>query len=219
MTETGQHERSRFIGGRRIGIAVGVLAVASWLWGAGRAFAILLHRLDAMPEFMRVLTHTRGVFAVAGFWALVSAFIATIAFFSIRRGHRRVTIPTALVASCVALALLSGATSTTVFERFELMRPDLDAVASLPLVTNNPQPEYYEHLPPDLAHTAVFGLVSVDGRGGVFVPQWSGIPDDAGGFIYWPHAGVPQWDMWGMSCSEPTRLDGQWWACGLGEVS
>ncbi len=100
---------------------------------------------------------------------------------------------------------------------FDRDREGLDAVVAWVEGTKH-ESEYYTELPEDLAHLSANedGLISIGSDGSVFVPQWASIPDDAGGYIYTPNDTSPQgWDMWGMECEDPTRLDGGWWACGM----
>lgn len=207
--------RGDYVGGRLRWIAVGVLAIALWLWGATGALGLTLNEWGLLPEVLRPLTRPRGPFAITQFWALMTASWATIAFFALRRSRRWISVPIAVVAPLVVWFGLSQLPGHTVQNRFDVLRPELERVAALPVVTDNPRPDYNEDLPGDLAYAAVYGLISTDGRGAVFVPQWAGIPDDAGGFIYWPYDGEPRWDMWGMMCNSPEHLDGQWWACGM----
>jgi hypothetical protein len=76
--------------------------------------------------------------------------------------------------------------------------------------------DYYVELPDDLAYLTASGLISC-GRDSVFVPQWYGIPDDAGGFWYSPHESPEGYDMWGMICRNPVDLGDGWWECGMAE--
>jgi hypothetical protein len=76
--------------------------------------------------------------------------------------------------------------------------------------------DYYTELPPDLAPFAACGLVSVYSDS-VFVAQWSGIPDDAGGFWFSPGRSPEGFDMWGMICHDPADLGDGWWRCGMAE--
>ncbi len=115
----------------------------------------------------------------------------------------------------MALVFVAVGPSVDACTQFELMNPELDRVAALPIVNNNLDPDCHEDLPFDLAFVSVKGLVSTDGDGTVFVPQWAGIPDDAGGYIYSPQGSPEGMDMWGMGCNDPVRLDGDWWACGM----
>ena len=49
---------------------------------------------------------------------------------------------------------------------------------------------------------------------GSFFPQWVGIPDDAGGYLYsrTPPVGA---DLYGSLCTDPRDLGGGWWMCNL----
>jgi hypothetical protein len=50
----------------------------------------------------------------------------------------------------------------------------------------------------------------------VFFPLWTGIPDDAGGYIYVPDGGSPAgFDMYGDVCTDPVDLGDGWWMCGM----
>ena len=135
-----------------------------------------------------------------------------------------VTIAVLLVAAAVGAVVWSFTVMATAFgfcdtrhADFDRDREDLDAVLAWVTGTKHAS-EYYTHLPEELAHLSGTedGLISIGADGSVFVPQWAGIPDDAGGYIHTPDDTSPQgWDMWGMECEDPTRLDGGWWACGL----
>ncbi|MBF0688990.1 MAG: hypothetical protein IR158_14640 [Cellulomonas sp.] len=59
------------------------------------------------------------------------------------------------------------------------------------------------------------GTVDV-GDDHVFFPQWTGIPDDAGGFFHMRSGSPAGLDMRGWTCADPVHLDGDWWACGMG---
>ncbi len=71
-------------------------------------------------------------------------------------------------------------------------------------------------LPPDLAYLSATGKVSGSARDGVFLPLWTGIPDDAGGLIWAPSGSPAGYDMYGMLCQQPVRVGGDWWSCGVG---
>lgn len=218
MAEGEAAPRGPYVGSRRLWLVVGGLAITLWIWGASGSVCLMLHDWGHLPEALRPMTRPRGPFAISQFWALLTASWATITFFALRRSRRWTTVPLAVIAPLVVWGGLSHLPGHSVQSHFDVLRPELDRVAALPLVTDNPHPDYYEDLPDELAYVAVYGLISTDGRGAVFVPQWAGIPDDAGGFIYWPYDGEPRWDMWGMACSAPVHLDGMWWGCGLADA-
>lgn len=49
-----------------------------------------------------------------------------------------------------------------------------------------------------------------------FFPQWIGIPDDAGGYLYSPDGRSPAGaDLFGKLCDEPVDLGDGWWMCQL----
>lgn len=98
---------------------------------------------------------------------------------------------------------------------FSSMRPQLERIVGLPAVAEPGSTARDAALPLALRTVAVHGRVSSDGSGGVFVPQWAAIPDDAGGFWFTPGSSPSGRDMQGMIYEAPTRLDGDWWACGL----
>lgn len=77
-----------------------------------------------------------------------------------------------------------------------------------------PDAYYGPALPAPVKHLLATGRVSILPDGDFFIPSWTGIPDDAGG--YWHSASAPEGrDMYGMYCSEPIELGAGWWACGL----
>lgn len=63
-------------------------------------------------------------------------------------------------------------------------------------------------------------FLTVDGRvssltGSRFFPQWIGIPDDAGGYLYNPKESPEGVYMYGLVCTNPVDLGDGWWMCGL----
>lgn len=79
----------------------------------------------------------------------------------------------------------------------------------------DPGPEYYgNELPWHLRFLSVHGRVS-DQAGSRFFPQWIGIPDDAGGYLYNPVRSPSGADLYGMVCRNPIDLGHGWWMCGL----
>ena len=76
--------------------------------------------------------------------------------------------------------------------------------------------DYYVELPHNFDAFTAGGLTSCWGDA-VFLPQWSGIPDDAGGYWYSPGESPDGWDMWGMLCKNPVDLGEGWWTCGMAD--
>lgn len=102
---------------------------------------------------------------------------------------------------------------------FDQHRSDLERVAEMvatqePVAPDGESWYYGAVLPPDLHYLSVTDKVSVWEDGSLFVPRWTGIPDDAGG--YWHRVESPEGlDMYGMFCADPVALGDDWWACGL----
>ena len=102
---------------------------------------------------------------------------------------------------------------------FDQHRTDLDRVAELiadgTLVIPAGDDGYYgPQLPDDLRYLSVTGRVSIYSDGSFFIPRWTGIPDDAGG--YWHSKKAPNGrDMYGLGCTDPIELGSGWWACGM----
>ena len=97
-------------------------------------------------------------------------------------------------------------------------RRDLDRVAEMVStggLVSPPGEEYYgPALPKELRYLSDTQRVSIVDLGTFFIPRWTGIPDDAGG--YWHSATSPEGrDMYGMGCVAPIDLGGSWWACGM----
>ena len=185
-----------------------------WIAAAGDYVAVGLHHVGLPAGPLRLLASPMDVVWVATFVAAPFAVALTIviAFRHSRRAAIRAGVTVVVLASFVVTVV--GPQMNTRM-RFDLMRPDLDRAERLSMVTSNPFPDYYERLPVGLSYGSVNGLVSTNGHGQLFVPQWAGIPDPAGGYIYSPEANPESFDMWGMGCKKPVPLDGNWWACGM----
>jgi hypothetical protein len=98
-------------------------------------------------------------------------------------------------------------------------RAEMDEVATLvhegELRPSSPDEVYYgPQLPEHLRHLSATGRVSILSVGTFFIPRWTGIPDDAGGYWYSPSSPEGQ-DMYGMACTEPLDLANHWWSCGM----
>lgn len=85
-------------------------------------------------------------------------------------------------------------------------------------LATDPGDEYYgTPLPAHLYFLAVNGRVSGNRQGVRFFPQWIGLPDDAGGYLYSPSGPPLRYDMYGDPCSAPISLGGDWWMCGMAD--
>lgn len=75
--------------------------------------------------------------------------------------------------------------------------------------------EYYgPFLPDDLRHLSATERVSIYADGSLFIPFWTGIPDDAGG-LWFSESSPRGRDMYGLVCENPTDVGAGWWLCGV----
>ncbi|GAA4638712.1 hypothetical protein GCM10023114_45550 [Mycolicibacterium sediminis] len=99
---------------------------------------------------------------------------------------------------------------------FQVHRPLFDLALG-----TAPGPSYYgAPLPLPLRFLTVTGKVSSlgeEGSDGRFFPQWAGIPDDAGGYLYSPGGSPVGVDLYGSLCADPVDLGDDWWMCGLAD--
>ena len=139
-----------------------------------------------------------------------------------RAGHAIVTRVAILGLSVGVLAVVAfvftNSRRENAREFFESHRDELDRVTQLVADGTLSRPEtdsyYGPELPDDLDQVSVTGKVTILDDGSFFIPRWTGLPDDAGGF--WHSGDSPDGrDMYGMFCVDPVDLDGDWWACGL----
>lgn len=144
-------------------------------------------------------------------WGFVIALAAAIP-------HRRVWRVGVLGVACAAAAIVIAtgwlSSDRGSLEWFEEHRAEFETARGLAL----PADAYSTLLPADLAHLSKDGTVRTgsgpDGQT-IFFPQWFGIPDDAGGYIYSPGGDPTGFDMYGMSCQGPVDLGDGWWSCGM----
>lgn len=97
---------------------------------------------------------------------------------------------------------------------------ELDEVVEFirsPAFTQSPDADHYYGvaLPARLAYLSATGRVSGSLREGVFLPMWTGIPDDAGGLIWSPAGSPVGYDLYGDRCDAPVRVQQSWWSCGV----
>ena len=122
-----------------------------------------------------------------------------------------------LVVATIVMALRLRAFNTRAY--FRDHRADLDRVVRLVddgrLVATERERYYYgPKLPEDLRYLSDTERVSIYDDGSLFIPLWTGIPDDAGG--YWHSERSPEGNnMYGLACHRPVRLAPDWWACGM----
>lgn len=194
-----------------------LVAVGPWLaWTAYRWLPPLVE-WGVLPEFVvHPVVRPIDLFAHLGLWGLV-ALVPPIAVAALVRRWWVVFVCLALVVLSVPFAQPAGGWwSGTFYHRVH--RAEFAAVAAFldgPGFTQHPDRATYYGvpLPPELAHLSATGKVS-DGDGAPFLPVWTGIPDDAGGFLRVEHSPAGR-NMYGLLCTEPEPMGDGWWACGL----
>ncbi|GAB4084006.1 hypothetical protein GCM10028784_06360 [Myceligenerans cantabricum] len=214
--------------------ALATLGLALMLIGASQDLAWTTYKLGILPVGLRHLLEHGGYngpfsenFEAAigrGLtWTVGFIIVSVVALGIVRRRavHRLpaavVVLGTVLV---VSWALLGNAGPSLGDGRqgFHTLRPALDGVVEHALQGDLDGP--YAELPRSLEFVSVNGSVDVYHDADdpeavtIFVPQWARLVDDAGGYIYSPHR-TPDVYMRGMACTDPARLDGGWWSCGM----
>ncbi|MBJ7341779.1 hypothetical protein [Mycolicibacterium sp.] len=167
--------------------------VAGFLWHWTRPPSMWI--LDAL--IVPVAACVYGI----GFWSVIVAAV----------GARRRAALLTLVPAIVVLTLLVNSSWRLAPQTwFAVHRPLFD----LALKTEPGQQLYGNRLPVPLRFLTVTGRVS-DQQGGRFFPQWLGIPDDAGGYLYNPGRSPEGVDLYGKQCRNPVDLGAGWWMCGM----
>lgn len=142
----------------------------------------------------------------------------TIRVRQIRTGARLIVWVAAFALVCVVIATLAARVLSDAdppSRWFERNREHLDQVVSLVASGDLAPDGYYgPELPPELRHLSVTDRVSIFDDGAVFVPRWTRLVDDAGGFWHTPTSPAGR-DMYGMLCADPVGLGDGWWACGM----
>ncbi|MCK9795339.1 hypothetical protein M1843_16435 [Isoptericola sp. 4D.3] len=194
-------------------VLVATCAVA-WLAALSGRIASSLASHDLLPQVAGWMVWPRGpVVYVRGFGAVLA--LGLLVWVVLRSAR-----PWWIAAPVITLGMIAALAAPSVpypgaHALFTAMRPQLVQIPLLTAVAGTEPATHDAALPRPLEPTAVHGYVSTDGAGGVFVPQWAGLVDDAGGFWFTPGTSPAGRDMWGMVCKEPTRLEGDWWVCGM----
>jgi hypothetical protein len=191
-----------------------VACATAWLGALSGRIASSLASHGLLPESMGWMVWPRGP---GGFFrgfcaALALCLVVALAVLLARPRWFGVAIIALAVVGALAAPSLPYPGAHALFTS---MRPQLGQIAVLPSVAESEETTYYASLPRSLEAMSVNGSVLTDGAGGVFVPQWAALVDDAGGFWFTPGTSPEGRDMWGMICEDPTRLDGDWWVCGM----
>ncbi|MCC2314591.1 hypothetical protein [Cellulomonas xiejunii] len=214
-------------GRREVGtVVLGAVPLLVWVAVAGSHWSWALASLGVLPDDLLVLTWRRGLVPVVyGLGALVAIPLTVVAAIGIarRRGARGAACAgvgsVALVLAVAAAdVVVAGPVGYGTRVAFEVHRPAYEAVvAQLDDVSVGTADGYgrYLPLPEGYGPLTVRGTVDV-GEDHVFFPQWTGIPDDAGGFFHMRSGSPAGLDMRGWACADPVHLDDDWWACGMG---
>lgn len=174
-----------------------------------------------LPDEALVLTWLRGPAPVVrGLVALVAAaltvtvvvLVAGRAGYGWALGAGAVAAPLVLL---LAFQAIVGPPYPGVRAAFDVLRPGLERATVLTAERADAD-DYGGGAPLPWQYRAFTsnGRASADEHL-VFLPQWTGIPDDGGGFFFSPHGSPEGYDMFGMVCEAPLRLDDAWWACGM----
>ncbi|MBB2924057.1 hypothetical protein [Cellulomonas cellasea] len=196
------------------------LALWGWVVAASARWSWALAVRGRLPDEALFLTWFRGPAPVArGLVALAAAAltVAVVGLVAARPGTAR-GLAAGVVVAPFALALaghtIVGPPYYGARAAFEVLRPGLERAAVL--AAADPDADLYGGalLPWDHRPYTVDGRASVHEHL-VFLPQWRVIPDDRGGFFLSPLGSPEGYDMSGMVCEDPVRLDDAWWACGM----
>lgn len=128
-------------------------------------------------------------------------------------GRRRTLLLTLVPMMVVVTAMVNPAWQVAPRTWFAMHRPLFD----MALATEPGNLYYGNALPLPLRFLSVEGRVS-DQEGRRFFPQWIGIPDDAGGYLYDPVQSPSGVDLYGMLCGNPVDLGDGWWMCGMADT-
>lgn len=126
------------------------------------------------------------------------------------RGRRWVVLATVVPVMVVVTAVVNSGWMVAPRAWFAMHRPLFERA----LETDPGRGYYGNKLPGSLRFLVAEGRVS-NRDGSRFFPQWIGIPDDAGGYLYNPKESPEGVDMYGDICSNPVDLGDGWWMCGL----
>ena len=196
---------------------VGLGAAVSWLVAASGHVAWFLASRGLLPGPLVFFTWPRGPICWVRFVAGVVGVVLTAVL--VRRLFHRwwlalvVALPTSLMIIPAIAVPYPGAQIA-----FDAWRPALVQIASSPKdspASGMVEDYYGTPLPPSFAPFTALGTVDHRADGSIFFAEWSGVPDDAGGYWYTATGSPKGRDMWGMTCSDPLELEPHWWACGM----
>ncbi|MGA5543793.1 hypothetical protein ACPCIR_18230 [Mycobacterium sp. NPDC051198] len=141
--------------------------------------------------------------------ALYVLGLAAVVFAAVK-GRRWVVLATVVPVLAVVTVVVNSGWMVAPRAWFAMHRPLFDQA----LETDPGKAYYGNQLPVSLRFLVAEGRVSNRG-GSRFFPQWIGIPDDAGGYLYDPIESPEGADLYGDICRNPVDLGDGWWMCGL----
>jgi hypothetical protein len=190
-----------------------VLAVEAWVVASSAQWSWALAARGWLPPALGPATPIRGSgTAVRGVVALVSVLLTVWCASRLTSGLGATL--TGVAAVVLALLVVGPPPYYGARTTFDVVRPQLERAAALRNGYWDADLYGGDPLPRELVDLTATGT-TLSSPGMVFFPQWLGIPDDAGGFFFVEHGSPAGYDMYGMECTDPIRLDEHWWACGM----
>ena len=197
--------------------ATGALALGAtlgWLIAGSGHVAWSLAGHGFLPQALQVFTWPRGPVC----WVRVVAGViaATLTVVLAKRLTRRLW---AAVVIAVPAFVMILPTTTVPYPgaraAFDVWRPSLVRAVQSASSAEAGQDFYGSPLPASLAPLTVLGTADRRSDGALSLAQWSGMPDDAGGYWYTDGASPQGRDMCGAPRLDPIALEPHWWACGM----
>jgi hypothetical protein len=187
----------------------------AWLRRLGVGLACWL--AGFLYEWFRVSLWLLDIVAIPVMGLLYLGGFAVVAVALLKR-ERRVVAAVAIGAPAFAMLVVNSGHRIAPRTWFLLHRPLFEIARHV-----EPGGEYYGNpLPPQLRFLSANGNVSLASAERIgdrpeirFFPQWVGIPDDAGGYLYSPEGSPAGLDLYGRICTAPDDLGDGWWMCGL----
>ena len=172
---------------------------------AGGMIAVWLLALAVIwSGFVFFVGTTFGMVVSVLAWEAVLAAVVALGVVS----KRRWLLVTGIGVTLVLFAATCNWSAVAPRAYFEVHRPLYDRAVR---TTETDSSYYGARLPFALRPLSVNGRVA-DQDGALVFPQWLGVPDDGGGYIWSPDRS-PRADMFGEPCGDPVDLGGGWWMC------
>lgn len=184
------------------------------------AVGLVCWTLGFLYEWFRISLWIFDILLIPAMGLLYFGGFVAVAVAAIKRrsGARGVLI---LVVLALAMLLVNPGHRIAPKTYFALHRPLFEMARQ-----TDPGPDYYGNpLPWPLRFLTADGNVSAVSAGEqeadpgtLFFPQWIGIPDDAGGYLYSAEGAPAGADLYGSLCRNPVDLGGGWWMCNMGDT-